>query len=570
MTTTLSVTPTINSIPIRHGDFATTTEALAYAAQGEAGFNFFNVFGQLNAVLTYKQLQQQSRQAARYLQQQNFSRYDRLIFIAETTPEFLILFYACQYAGLIPCPIAFNVNLGGIDSYIDKLNLLSKSADAKAVVCSQDISKALKQSINKPLLAIEDILAQAKYLPQPTEQELSPFRADEPAYIQFSSGSTTQPKGVLISQQHLHANIYAVLRFGMKLRAEDRSFNWLPFHHNMGLIGFFLSSVYGQRSVDCLSAENFVQNPLIWLELMSRYKTAITFSPIFGYQLAMKKYVESQDKPSLDLSSLRVVGIGGDIISLETLSTFSACFASSGFHSQAFLPSYGLTETTLAVTTADVDSSFVVDSLDDNASSKQIVSCGKALPGFEIKIVDTDSQQTLPERHIGQIWVKGPSIVSSYIDNQNQLTFDSEGFMYTGDLGYLSQQQLFISGREKDVIIIRGRNIWAQDIEWALLQTIPDINPNNIAAISLNDEQQEKLAIVLSISKEERTDKIALLQQVQIIQKVVAQVAGIQAEVIFIANSLPLTSSGKLARTKTKENYLANQFTVINYAEENI
>lgn len=580
MQTALTVTPTLNSIAIRHGDFLTTTDALSYAAEGEAGFNFFNVFGQLTAVLSYKQLKQRSMQVALYLKRQGYSRHDRFVFIAETSPEFLILFFACQYAGLIPCPVAFNINLGGLVAYTDKLNLLLQSSDARAVIASQEAANAIGQYLDKPLLVSEVMIEQASRLHQPSLAELSPFGPDEPAYIQFSSGSTTQPKGMQIGQQHLHANIYAVLRYGMQLRHEDRSFNWLPFHHNMGLVGFMLASVYGQRSVDCLSAENFVQNPLIWLELMSRYKTAITFAPIFGYQLAMKKFMESQDKPDLDLSSLRIAGIGGDMISPGMLNAFSACFSASGFKYQAFLPSYGLTETTLAISTADTSSEPTIDVLPDDPTHKQIVSCGKALPGFEIKIIDSVSQQRLAERQIGQIWVKGPSIISGYIDGQNQIVFDSEGFMYTGDLGYLYHQQLFISGREKDVIIIRGRNIWAQDIEWSVLQTMPELGVNNVAAIGISEptvteptitvQQQEKLLILIAISAELAYDRQKMTKQVKQIQKTTAQVAGVEAQVVLIGGRLPLTSSGKLARAKAREAYLANQLNVINCSGERI
>lgn len=569
MTTELTVTPTINSIPIRHGDFPTATDALAYAAQGEAGFNFFNALGQLTAVLDYRRLRRESMRAGLYLQQQGFSRYDRLALIAETTPDFLILFFACQYAGLIPCPVAFSLSPGGMAAYAEKLNLLLDNAGAKGVMCSKNVADALGQNLAKPLLVNESVLAQAALLHQPEEDELSPFSADEPAYVQFSSGSTTRPKGVLLSQRHLAANIHAVLRYSMQLRPEDRSFNWLPFHHNMGLVGFMLASVYGQRSVDCLSAEHFVQNPLVWLALMSKFKTAITFSPAFGYQLAMKKYAESADKPKLDLSSLRVAGIGGDAISADMLATFSACFAPSGFKAQAFLPCYGLTETTLAVTASYLDAPAAVDTPDDDRN-KTIVSCGRALPGFDIKIVGIEGEQALPERKVGQIWVRGPSVVTSYIDDSEQIVFDSEGFMYTGDLGYLSQGLLYISGREKDVIIVRGRNVWAQDVEWTVLQALPQVGAGNAAAIGLSDGQQERLALLVTVSQTTAQDSSALRQLTPAIKKAVAQATGIDAEVIFIADRLPLTSSGKLARAQAKEAYLANQFTIIHDDEETL
>jgi fatty-acyl-CoA synthase len=561
-----SVTPTVNSIPIRHGDFFTATDALAYAAQGEAGFNFFNVFGQLTDVLSYKTLQNESMKAALYLQQQGLPRGSRVITIAETSADFLIFLFACQYSGLIPCPTAFSVQLGGIAAYQEKLTQLLRSSQAAAIACSQkivDYIHPLTASAGKSVLIFETFSQAAKQLTEtPTSDELQPFNADEPAYIQFSSGSTHHPKGVQITQRHLHANISVVLKDGMKLRAEDRSFNWLPFHHNMGLIGFMFGSVYGQRSVDCLSAESFIQNPLIWLELMTRYQTAITFSPIFGYQLAMKAYLEKDPKPSLDLSTLRIAGIGGDMISADMLKGFSSCFASSGFQHKAFLPSYGLTETTLAVSTADTELAPLTDMLSDSITRQEIVSCGKPLPGFEVKIIHPDSGQALDEHQVGQIWVKGDSVVSSYIDEQHQIAFDSDGFFYTGDLGYLYQQQLFISGREKDVIIIRGRNIWAQDIEWIVLQNQPHLGINNVAAVSFTEHQQETLLILVSLP-ENTQDKSGLEQLSLAIQKIVSQAAGIPSKIYFTHDKLPLTASGKLARAKAKESYLNQQLRPI-------
>lgn len=568
-----TVTPTLNSIPIRHGDFLTATDALTYAAQGEAGFNFFNVFGQLTDVLSYKQLQAEAMKVAFYLKQLGFSRNDRFILIAETSPEFLIFFFACQYSGLIPCPVAFSVNLGGMAAYTEKLNKLLRSSQASAVVCKKDIADYISKithTSEKPLLTFEQFTEQAKQLSsQPSLDELSPFSADEAAYIQFSSGSTQNPKGVQITQYALQANVSVVLHDGMKLREEDRSFNWLPFHHNMGLIGFMFGSVYGQRSVDCLSAENFVQNPLIWLELMSAYKTAITFSPVFGYQLAMKAFIEKEDKPQLELSSLRIAGIGGDMIGAEMLNRFSSCFASSGFNHQAFLPSYGLTETTLAVSTADTEKAPFSDTLTESITQQSIVSCGKPLPGFEVKIIDSVSGKLLPEHHIGQIWVKGPSVITTYIDASDKIVADAENYIYTGDLGYFYQGELFISGREKDVIIIRGRNLWAQDIEWIVLQAQPDIGINNVAAISIPFQQQEVLALLISLTADSVLTQQTLSERSKTIQKAINQAIGVQTQIHFIADKLPLTASGKLARVKAKDDYLKRMLNIIKYPEEN-
>ena len=561
--TNLIVTPTLNSIPIRHGDFSTMVEALAYAAQGEAGFNFFNVFGELTDVLSYQTLQQKAQQLAVVLKDSGFKKGMLVGMIAETSAAFLVQFFACQYLGVLVAPLATPSSAAEIETYGQKLSVALASAKITTLFCSERYQAFIQAPLKQAGIAavsfeqwqnvsitVEDALF----------SKLTPFTADEPAYIQFSSGSTTQPKGVLLTQKNIHANLRVVLKEGMQLKHEDRSFSWLPFYHNMGLIGFMLGSVYAQRSVDCLSAEHFVQNPLIWLELMTRLKTNIISSPLFGYQLAMKHYLGTTTKPELDLSSIRVAGIGGDMIASSSLKEFARCFEGSGFSYNVFTPSYGMTETTLAISIADTDKEPFTDILKDSIPPKEVISCGKPLPSFSVKIRDADTKEELPEREVGQIWVSGASVIEQYLNPNTELIKDNNGYIFTGDLGYFYQGHLFISGREKDLIIIRGKNLWAQDIEWLAHQAEPEIGNNRIAAMGIFERDKEKLVILIQVSPEASTDFEQIKKK---IRTAVSHATGVLPEINFTQMPLLLTASGKLARSKTKEAFLNQQIELI-------
>lgn len=549
----LTLTPTRNiRLPQMLGGFPTLSLALDYAAQGETGVNFYNGFGQLQQSLPYRTLRDSSLAVARQLLALNLPRGTRLGMIAETGPEFLTAFYACQYVGLTPCPLPFAVYLGGKEAYIAQLNNMLRVADAPLLLSPQSV-------LDCALAAASPLGSQAlgyHELPPAVEQsQLEPWQADDVAYVQFSSGSTSQPKGVLISQQAVSANTTAILRHGMRLRPDDRAFSWLPLYHDMGLVGFSIAAVAGQCSVDYLAPTAFARRPMLWLQLMSDNSSSITYSPSFGYRLSVQRY---KDEP-LDLSRLRIAGIGGDMIRPQILDAFTERLAACGFRPTAFLPSYGMAETTLAISVADDNEPPLVDTRAD--SGRQFVGCGRPLPGYEVSICN-ENHQPVPDGEIGHLWVRGPSLMQGYLNNPQatEEMIHHDGFLNTGDLGYRHNGQLIVTGRAKDLILMRGRNIWPQDIEWAV-EHIPPLREGDAAAIGVDSGQDEDELIVLVQCR--LSDLTARKTLRETIQSTISQNLGITGRIVLVApHSLPFTSSGKLSRATARTRYLAGEFDI--------
>ncbi|WP_434778176.1 AMP-binding protein [Neisseria sp. Ec49-e6-T10] len=537
-------------LPLVLGDFSSLSRALDYAAQGKTGVNFYQSTGVLTHTLTYQQLREQALKMAQLLKNYGFKEGSKLGIIGQTGPEFLIIFFACQYIGAIPCPFPFTIYLGGKEAYEEKLKSLALIAMPEAIISPITIKACIEQAVygtQIKILIFEDLIQQLTHV-----VGVKNYIDYSTAYIQFSSGSTAQPKGIEVSQQALMANIQAILKEGMKLQPTDRAFSWLPFYHDMGLVGFILASVAAQRSVDYLAPTSFARRPSLWLELMSKQLSTITYAPGFAYELVTKRFKQDQ---IVDLSNLRIAGIGAEKIKPSILRSFAQKFESMGFNQQAFLPSYGMAEAVLAITMRDQSQPLLIDKIDTG----EVVSCGRVLPDYDYLILD-EQQQLVLEKQIGSIWIKGPSIINEYVDHSCAEVLDN-GFMKTGDLGYRYQNQLFITGREKDLMIIHGRNIWAQDIEWLLSQSIQELRQQDIAVFSVEQPNNEDDKVVILVQSR-TSDQTKLNQFSEDIQTIVMQAFAIKSVVQFIpAHSLPFTSSGKLSRTEAKKRYLSDTFS---------
>jgi fatty-acyl-CoA synthase len=491
----LNVTPTNNgSLPLRRGEFETIVEGLDYAARGETGCNFFSSRGALVEALGYREIRDRAVDLARALARTGVRRGERLAIIAETSPDFLIFFFACQYAGVIPVPLPLSVNLGGREAYVARLRNMMMRADARLAVAGPDLVGYLEEAAKG--LQVDFLGAPEEFYGLPAEGgELHPFASDEPCYIQYSSGSTSLPRGVLVTQRAITENARAIGQHGLQLRPGDRSANWLPLYHDMGLVGFCLTPAMNQVTIDYLASTAFARRPLVWLKIMSEHGASISFSPTFGYELCTRVSgrVAASD---FDLSRWRVAGVGGEMVRPSVLQDFAECFADSGFDSAAFVPSYGLAESTLAVSFSPLGRGVQVDRVSREAyarsaiaipatgngngngngngsasgqSSRAFVKCGGALPGHRIEIRD-ESNRPLPDRRIGWVCISGPSLMRGYYDDPEATDsmFTPDGWLNTGDMGYLVDGELVITGRSKDLIICNGRNIWPQDLEWAV------------------------------------------------------------------------------------------------------
>jgi fatty-acyl-CoA synthase len=565
-------TPTTSRrVPIRLELFETLTAALDYAAEGETGYNFFNLRGELAARLPYSQLRSDAVALARRLAGR-FERGARLALVAETTPEFLTAFFACQYAGLVPAPMPLPVNLGGKEGYLTQVRLMTIGAKAAAVIGPASIKDFLTDAVaGLADVAVLDFDA-LKTLPDAGAAPVA-FGPDELCYIQYSSGSTSAPKGVIGTQKSVNANLHGITCYGLKLTDADRAASWLPLYHDMGLIGFALAPMYGQRSVDFLATSDFVRRPLLWLRMMSEHKATITYSPSFGYELSARRAAKAEEG-ALDLSLLRVAGIGGDMVRPEALHLFAEAFESAGFDRRAFLPSYGMAEATLAISFTELGAPVDIDYVDMRHYNRSgvaqpssaltspehrrgFVLCGRPLPGHAIDVRGEDGA-TLKDREVGRIYIKGPSVTPGYFANIEASTnlFDGE-WLDTGDMGYFLNGDIVITGRAKDLIIINGRNIWPQDIEWAV-EKVDGVRQGGVAAFSVDDGRGERIVV---IAERRGLSADALGELHREVARTIQSAAGAPATVVLAKpHSMVLTSSGKLSRARVKQKFLAGEF----------
>jgi len=409
----------------------------------------------------------------------------RIGIAAVSSPEFAILFFACQYAGLVPAPLPLPVTLGGRSSYERQLQRMAETGDFHALFTParmEPIMSAALNDTNVPVLTFED----AFNLPE--GNTLRPHSSEDMCYIQYSSGSSSSPKGILGTQHSVSSNCRGITRDGMQMTETDRGTTWLPMYHDMGLIGFMIAPMMSQLTVDYLDPQDFTRRPMTWLQLISDHKGTLSYSPTFGYELCVRRWRADRE---LDLSSWRAAGIGGDMVRPEPLTEFAKTFGEMGFKESCFKPSYGLAETTLAATfapfgqglkkhTIDMGryekTSEAVDASDvtPEENKRTFVACGKVLPDHKIEVRDFDSN-ILGERKVGQVFLKGPSVSPGYFRNKQatEASFSTDGWLNTGDLGYWLDDQLVITGRFKDLILWHGRNIWPQDIEWAAQAAAP-------------------------------------------------------------------------------------------------
>ncbi|UCG72946.1 MAG: fatty acyl-AMP ligase [Chromatiales bacterium] len=567
----LRPTPIDSQIEFRPGDFGTLAEALDYSARGVAGFNFYGRKGELKDVLPYAELRSRALAQARRLLQLQLSRGDRVALVGETTADFVTLFFACQYSGLVPVPLPAPAGLGKRDFYIHQLRNLVKTAQPKVMISSAELVPTMQEAAGDLGLRFLGSAKSFNELDEST-RPLVPATPEEAAYIQYTSGSTQMPRGVVVTQQAVLANLQAIILHGVKVTEQDRMVSWLPYYHDMGLVGLVLVPVAAQRSADYMATSTFALRPRVWLELMSRSRGTISFAPPFGYELVARR-VGSLDVSQYDLSAWRVAGVGAEMIRAETLEHFAEVLKPARFDATAFLPCYGMAEHSLAITFSPLDEGVRCDVIDrdklsrdkqaepatTNASAKAFVDCGTALPGHELQVRDEKGEE-LPERHSGTIYVRGPSMMSGYF-NEPELTnrhLSADGWFNTGDVGYRVGDRLVITGRSKDLIIVNGRNIWPQDLEYIAEQQ-SGIRTNDALAFELTTEHADEHTIVLIVQCRE-TDEARRAELIQNIRNSVRTEFATDCHVVLVApHTLPRTSSGKLSRSRARLEFLESE-----------
>jgi fatty-acyl-CoA synthase len=563
-------TPTADILPRRFADFERLGDALDYAARGRRGLNFHDPRGVLVRAYPYRELREDALAAAYRLIAAGVKPEDRIAIVAETSPEFAALFFGTVYAGAWPVPLPLPTSFGGRDSYIDQLKVQLDSADPTHLFYPSELAAmagAAAEAAGVTGLSWESFAT----LEGPVA-ELPEAAPDDIAYLQYSSGSTRFPHGVAVTHRGLLNNL-AAHSHGMEVIETDRCISWLPWYHDMGLVGCLLSPMANQISTDYLKTEDFARRPLAWLDLITRNKgTTGSYSPTFGYDICARRVSSLTNVAErFDLSRWRIAGNGADMIRPDVMQAFVDAFAPAGFDAKSFCPSYGLAEATLAVTIMPPGEGIVVELVEETTLSgdgkmhrdrpqryRAIVNCGKPARDMEIEIRDEDGA-TLGHREIGKVHCRGPSVMIGYFRDEEATAacLDAQNWLDTGDMGYLSDGYLYIVGRAKDMIIINGKNHWPQDIEWAVEQ-LPGFKAGDIAAFSITTPGGEETPAVLVQCRTSDAGERARLRE--IIRERVRAITGMNCVIELVPpRTLPRTSSGKLSRAKARSLYLTGE-----------
>jgi len=559
-------------LPLRNASFDTLTEALEYAAQGDTGFNFYDGRGELFAVVSYAELREQAMTLARKLLSLGCKRGSRVAIVAETDPMFHRFVFACPYAGLIPVGLPAGFQLGARKAYVEQLEPMLDSCGADLAVAPESHIGFLRQAVERLDLIKAGTPDEFDVLDE-SAIELEPLRADETAYLQYTSGSTRFPRGVEISQRTVMTNLRDIAVDGLKITEQDRMVAWLPLYHDMGLVGFVLLPLGSQLSADYLSPRTFAMRPRLWLKVISQNRGTISSSPPFGYALCAKR-LRLTDQDRYDLSSWRVACVGAERIHPEPLRQFAHVLKPAKFDANAFVACYGMAECALAISFAELGTGISAVNVDKETMSTTghvdvradqqrgdidtltFVDCGKILPSFELNIRD-DEGNNLPDYRCGRICLKGPSVMSGYFQNTGATAegMGDDGWFDTGDIGYRVGDHIVVTARRKDVIIVNGRNIWPHDLEY-LAESLPGVRFGNVSAFSFADDTGADQVVMVVESRESNPAKVRRLTDE--LRALIATNFGVNCHIDLVPpRTLPRTSSGKLSRSKAKQDFLA-------------
>ncbi|MGN6156098.1 MAG: fatty acyl-AMP ligase [Sphingomicrobium sp.] len=562
-------TPTIDSLPRRIADFDTLSEALDYAATGQRGLNFHDARGSLVRSYPYSELRDDSRTAAQRFVQLGIAPGDRIALVAETGPEFASAFFGAVYAGAWPVPLPLPTSFGGRQAYVDQLKIQLQSCDPTLFLVPPELADMAAEAAGAVRVLTWEQLADV----EAANGELPSADPDAIAYLQYSSGSTRFPHGVAITHRGLLDNLRAH-GLGLDIQDADRCISWLPWYHDMGLVGCLLSPLALQVSCDYQKTEDFARRPLAWLDMISRNPgNSISYSPTFGYDICARRMSsQTRAEDRFDLSRWRIAGNGADMIRPDVMQAFVDAFAGAGFNASAFCPSYGLAEATLAVSLMPPGEGIRIELVEEAELSggecddddgrprryRAVVNCGVPVTGMEVEVRAEDGAP-LPDRGIGRIFVRGKAVMVGYFRDEESTAacLSGDGWLDTGDMGYMSKGYIFIVGRAKDMIIINGRNYWPQDIEWAVEQ-LPGFKSGDIAAFAITGPSGEETPAVLVHCRVSDPEERGRLRDD--IRERVHAITGIKPIVELVPpRTLPRTSSGKLSRTTARTLYLSGE-----------
>jgi acyl-CoA synthetase (AMP-forming)/AMP-acid ligase II/cytochrome P450/acyl carrier protein len=491
--------------------------------------------------------------------------------------DFIQAFVGCALAGVPSVPLSIpraRQSLSGLEK-------IANDCNAKAVLCTQAVLGALKSRIPQGSLLDRLVWIPVDELDhsERTPFEASPAQPSDPVFLQYTSGSTGSPKGVVVSNENLLHNLGNIASL-FSLAEGSKTVSWLPHFHDMGLVGSILTSLYAGVPCILFSPNDFIQKPYRWLKAFSDYGGTLGVAPNFAYDLCVSK-ISKKEVETLDLQSWRLASNGAETIRASTLSAFSEHFRKAGFTKKAFAPCYGLAEGTLMVTACGSHTENKIISITrsshlggepvelaatPSAETQELVGCGQSFPDQSVRIADAALLVSLPDLQIGEIMVKGPSISKGYWNNTEATAsvfdhiLDGEaGFLRTGDLGFLHEGDLFVVGRVKETMKLHGKTFYAHDIEFTACESNPCLKKNGAAAFSIQSTEGESLVLICEI----RRDRLKNFNGEEV-RKAIGQSlfdehnVTVHDIVLIKPAMLPMTSSGKIKRLHCRELYLQN------------
>lgn len=566
--------------------FSTIVELVRYRSIHQANQRAFTFLtnGETEEVhITYGELDKKARAIGTVLQQAG-AKGERALLLHPPGLEYIAAFLGCLYAEVIAIP----TYPPRPNQSLSRLEKIIADAQAKVVLTTTQLLSSFKQQfaripdLEKLSWIATDNLTEA-LLAAKWQQPLT--KADTLAFLQYTSGSTATPRGVMVSHGNLIHNeqiIYQSFQF------TERSIvlGWLPFYHDMGLIGNMLQPLYAGVPCIFMSPVAFLQKPLRWLKAIARYKATISGGPNFAYDLCTRKITPEQ-RSELDLSSWEVAFNGAEPVRQETIEQFTAAFESCGFRQEAFYPCYGMAEATLFVSgglkteipqisrvkKTALEQNKIVVATNEQKDVKAFVSCGQAILDQKIVIANPERLTKCSADEVGEIWVSGSSIAKGYWNRplETQQTFQAkledevgESFLRTGDLGFIQNGNLFVTGRLKDLIIIRGHNYYPQDIEQTSEQSHPALRSSCVAAFGVEVNSVERLVIVQEV---ERTylRQLDVNEVTAAIRQAISKQHDLQVYAVLLLKTatIPKTSSGKIQRNACRKGFLEDSLNVV-------
>jgi acyl-CoA synthetase (AMP-forming)/AMP-acid ligase II len=510
------------------------------------------------------------------LQALGLRKGDRVALILPANDDFVLCFLGAIRAGIIPVPIYPPMALGALQAYLDNTRHIVAKSGARGLVTTSKI-KRLLGTVQAACPALEQVVAIEGIRESTEPLKAEKITLEDPAFLQFTSGSTSRPKGVTLTHGNLAANIQCIMVDGLRMVPDDIAVSWLPLYHDMGLIGFVLAPIFHTVPVVFLPPLLFLKRPITWFQAFTKVSGSTAYAPNFAYALCVKR-IKAVDLEGLDVSRWRVAGCGAEPIRPETLEAFADTFAKIGFKKEALLPSYGMAESSLAISFTELHEGMKTLSLhgpdlwekgvvrtvpEGDEDAVRLVSCGKEFPLHQVRIFapdDATSATPLAEDTVGELRISGPSVMRGYWEDAERTKETFAGpFLRTGDLGFLHEGHVFICGRSKEVVIVNGRNYYPQDMEWEASK-VPGVRKGNVVAFGARDpsgieRDRERVVIAFEVQDAERLGHAsALLGEVR---KAVQEGMGLTLDdvVALPPGALPKTSSGKLQRAKTRELY---------------